>query len=105
MLIKRLISLVGPAGLPLESDINGLERAETVETPDMSPCLSQRKVSRSGTARRKQKEHSVYIGRERLGRYVQTFRKKYRAFDAYDRQLGTFRVRARALAAIRKARG
>ena len=30
-------------------------------------------------------EHSVYLGRERLGRYVQTDRKKYKAFDANDR--------------------
>jgi len=49
-------------------------------------------------------EHSVYIGRERLGRYVQTDRKKYKAFDANNRPLGNFRVRERALAAIRKAR-
>jgi hypothetical protein len=48
-------------------------------------------------------EHSVYIGRQRLGRYVQTGRKNFKAFDAYDRPLGSFRVRARALAAIRKA--
>ena len=50
-------------------------------------------------------EHSVYIGRERLGRYVQVDRRKYKAFDANDRPLGNFRVRAGALAAIRKARG
>jgi hypothetical protein len=49
-------------------------------------------------------EHSVYLGRERLGRYVRTDRKKYKAFDANDRPLGNFRVRHRALAAIRKAR-
>jgi hypothetical protein len=48
-------------------------------------------------------EHSVYIGRDRLGRYVQTDRRKYKAFDANDRPLGNFRVRASALAAIRKA--
>ena len=48
--------------------------------------------------------HSVCIGRERLGRYVQTGRNKYKAFDAYDQPLGYFRVRARALTAIDKAR-
>ena len=48
-------------------------------------------------------EASVYIGRERLGRCVQVERKKYMAFDENDRALGSFRVRARALAAIRKA--
>jgi hypothetical protein len=56
------------------------------------------------TARqRKPIEHSVYIGRERLGRYAQADRRKYKAFDANDRPLGNFRVRTRALAAIRKA--
>ena len=49
------------------------------------------------------KELSVYIGRERIGRYLQTDMKKFKAFDAKDRLLGSFRVRARALAAIRKA--
>jgi hypothetical protein len=48
-------------------------------------------------------EHSVYIGRERLGRYVQTDRKQFKAFAANDRPLGNFRVRERMLAAIRKA--
>jgi hypothetical protein len=57
----------------------------------------------SAAARPKPIEHSVYIGRERLGRYVRIDRKKYRAFDANDRPLGSFRVRERALAAIRKA--
>jgi hypothetical protein len=48
-------------------------------------------------------EHSVYIGRERLGRYEQTGTKKFEAFDAKDRPLGNFRVRERMLAVIRKA--
>lgn len=47
--------------------------------------------------------HSVYIGRERLGRYVQADRNRYKAFDANDKPLGNFRVRARVLAAIDKA--
>jgi hypothetical protein len=49
-------------------------------------------------------EHSVYLGRERLGRYLRIDRKRYKAFDAHDRPLGNFSIRARALAAIRKAR-
>jgi hypothetical protein len=48
-------------------------------------------------------EHSLYLGRERLGRYVQMDRKRFKAFDALDRPLGNFRIRARVLAAIRKA--
>jgi hypothetical protein len=47
-------------------------------------------------------EYAVYIARERLGRYVQNGPKKFKAFDA-DRLLSGFRVRAMALAAIRKA--
>jgi hypothetical protein len=49
--------------------------------------------------------HSLYLGRERLGRYVQTERKLFKAFDAHDRPLGIFLTRARALAAIDKACG
>jgi hypothetical protein len=60
----------------------------------------------TNTARQREPlECSVYVGRERLGRYVQVDRRKYKAFDANDRPLGNFRVRAGALAAIRKARG
>jgi hypothetical protein len=50
----------------------------------------------------KKVEHSVYFGRERLGRYVQTDVKKFQAFDANDRLLGGYRDRAKALAAIRR---
>jgi hypothetical protein len=57
-----------------------------------------------GALRRKPIGHSVYLGRERLGRYVQMDPKRFEAFDARDRPLGNFRIRARALAAIRKAR-
>ena len=48
-------------------------------------------------------EHSLYLGRERLGRYVQMRHNRFRAFDALDRPLGNFRIRARVLFAIRKA--
>jgi hypothetical protein len=48
-------------------------------------------------------EHSLYFGRQRLGRYVQTDRKRFTAFDTLDRPLGNFRSRARALTAIRNA--
>jgi hypothetical protein len=50
-------------------------------------------------------EHSLYLGRERLGRYVQTERKLFKAFDAHDRPLGMFLTRARAINAIAKACG
>jgi len=50
-------------------------------------------------------EHSLYLGRERLGRYIQTERKRFSAFDAHDRLLGKFSTRAKALDAIGKACG
>jgi hypothetical protein len=53
--------------------------------------------------RKKPIEHSLYFGRERLGRYVKVDRKTFKAFNSKNRRLGTFRTRARALAAIRKA--
>jgi hypothetical protein len=56
-----------------------------------------------GALRREPIEHSLYFGRERLGRYVQIDYKRFKAFDHHDRFLGNFRKRARALAAIRKA--
>jgi len=33
-------------------------------------------------------EHSVYLGRRRLGRYSQSGKKRYAAYDAQDRFLG-----------------
>lgn len=47
-------------------------------------------------------KHSVYIGRQRLGRYQEIVCKRYQAFDADERPLGGFRTRRKALAAIRK---
>src|SRR6476659_7992053 len=74
---------------------------------DILPIRSQNSAATSAVqnaaARPEPIQHSVYIGRERLGRYVQTDRKKFKAFDANDRPLGNFRVRARVLVAIRKA--
>jgi hypothetical protein len=98
--------MVGPAGLTASSIIKHLAATETVGILDVSPCLSHGTVSAACEKRRRFKplNYSVYIGRERLGRYVQTDREKFKAFDANDRPLGNFRVRARALAAIRKAR-
>ena len=67
----------------------------------MTASKAARGVTRA--LRLKPIEHSLYFGRERLGRYVQIDRRRFSAFDAVDRPLGNFRVRARALTAIRKA--
>ena len=45
-------------------------------------------------------EHSVYLGRERLGRYSRIGPKLYTAFDAKDRLLGEFKKRKDAYAAV-----
>jgi hypothetical protein len=71
----------------------------------MMASVSASKNTRDVRKRQKAVYHSLYIGRERLGRYVQLGRKQFKAFDALDRPLGNFRVRTRALAAIRKAWG
>jgi hypothetical protein len=47
--------------------------------------------------------HSVYVGRERLGRYLQTAPKRFAAFDARDRLLGKFKKQKDACAAISAA--
>ena len=61
------------------------------------------KSTRDARKRQKAVEHSLYFGRERLGRYVQLDHQRFKAFDASDRPLGSFRIKTRALAAIRKA--
>jgi hypothetical protein len=50
-------------------------------------------------------EHSVYIGRQRLGRYVRVAARRYEAYDVRDRLLGGFTKRTDALAAIDRAGG
>jgi hypothetical protein len=47
-------------------------------------------------------QRSVYIGRECLGRYVQTAKKRFEAFSAAGRRLGNFQSNKATLAAIRK---
>ena len=48
-------------------------------------------------------EHSVYIGRQRLGRYVRVAARRYEAYDVRDRLLGGFAKRTEAMAAIERA--
>jgi hypothetical protein len=67
------------------------------------PRPVSKKSGLKAPVRRKPIEHSLYFGRERLGRYVKVDRKTFKAFDSKNRRLGTFRTRAKALAAIRKA--
>jgi hypothetical protein len=48
---------------------------------------------------------TVYIGRQYLGRYVQTSSKAFEAFDAADRQIGIFESAENSVAAINRALG
>jgi hypothetical protein len=48
-------------------------------------------------------QRSVYIGRECLGRYVQTAKKRFEAFSADGRALGKFQSNKATLAAIRNS--
>ena len=102
---KPLKLLVGPAGLTGSKEIKHLALAETIENPDVSRCLSQSNVSAFDLIRDQQLEfepleHSVYLGRERLGRYSRIGPKLYAAFDAEDRFLGEFKKRKDAYAAV-----
>ena len=45
-------------------------------------------------------DHSVYYGRQRLGRYTRIAPKRYAAFDAEDRPLGEFALRRDAFWAV-----
>jgi hypothetical protein len=51
----------------------------------MTASRAARGVTRA--LRLKPIEHSLYFGRERLGRYVQIDRRRFRAFDAVDSTL------------------
>ena len=101
--------MVGPAGLTASKEIKDLAFLETVEVSNVSPCLSQCNVSASGSIGVQQPEfdpleHSVYLGRERLGRYSRFGPKLYAAFDRKDRFLGEFKSRKDAYAAVSIAR-
>jgi hypothetical protein len=108
--VLELSALLKPLALPREARQTSLTK-HLGDDLGNSPIIETQRVSeanpkpKSKPLKRALKpiEHSVYIGREMLGRLVQSG-KKIKAFDAGDRPLGSFRVHARALAAIRKAR-
>jgi hypothetical protein len=80
------------------------DQSDSCKTGVFGPQSKQRVTNGSqNRARAKPIEQSVYIGRERLGRFVQSGPRKYKAFDADDRPLGNFRVCKRMLAAIRRS--
>jgi hypothetical protein len=46
--------------------------------------------------------HSVYVGRLRIGRYERISKRRYAAFDAFDRLIGRFATLAAARNAFRQ---
>jgi hypothetical protein len=93
---------VGPAGLTGSKEIKDLSSRETIGIPDVSPCLSQFIVSLAADKKLdfEPLEHSVYCGRQRLGRYVRIAARRYAAYDSHDRLLGDFKKRKDAWAAV-----
>jgi hypothetical protein len=65
-----------------------------------APAKRSRKSSRGSQTPFERLTHSVYVGRRRLGRYVRVAKTRYKAYDARDRLIGSFRKRADALAAV-----
>jgi hypothetical protein len=51
----------------------------------------------------KELEHSVYEGRQRLGRYSRIAPRRYAAYDANDRRLGNFASTRKAYKAVSAA--
>jgi hypothetical protein len=93
---------VGLRGLTTSKEINHLSSGETVGISDVSPCLSQVIVSlaRDKSPIFEPLEHSVYDGRQRLGRYVRISARRYAAYDSHDRLLGDFKKRKDAYTAV-----
>src|SRR6266566_8239754 len=96
---------MGPAELTTCKEIKDLSFSETIGIPDVSPCLSHCIVSLAADKKLdfEPLEHSVYHGRERLGRYARVAPRRYAAYDANDRLLGDYRKRKEAWAAINRA--
>ncbi|WP_156436588.1 hypothetical protein [Bradyrhizobium pachyrhizi] len=57
----------------------------------------------SDHAEEEPKTYSVYLGRERLGRFVRIGRNEFDALDRDDQPLGTFPKQKEAVRAIRAA--
>jgi hypothetical protein len=87
-------SLVPLAGSARVRKIKGLSR---VLSRDVSIEASKEFLARVPF---KPVEHSVYFGRERLGRYSRVASHLYAAFDAQDRLLGQFKQQRMAYVAV-----
>jgi hypothetical protein len=102
---SEITKLVGPAELPTDKQIKALTRGGTIEHSDVFPCLSHRIVSNNNARQVLHSdfaslEHSAYVGRLRLGRYLRVGVNLYVAHDARNQLLGHFGNRTDALAAF-----
>lgn len=79
--VRKINGLTGSLGEP--SGIEIQSGSGTGPKPDFEPL-----------------EHSVYFGRQRLGRYCRIAERLYAAFDAEDHPLGEFRAIRAAYAAV-----
>jgi hypothetical protein len=79
--VRKINSLPGNLGEPSGIETQSVSGAPP--KPDFEPL-----------------EHSVYFGRQRLGRYSRIAERLYAAFDAEDRPLGEFRAIRAAYAAV-----
>ena len=97
--------MVGPAELPTDKQIKALTHSETIEHSDVFPRLSHCVVSNNNAQQVSNSdfaplEHSVYVGRLRLERYLRVRVNLYAAYDARNQLLGHFGNRTDALAAF-----
>jgi hypothetical protein len=74
----------------------------TIRTPAKNPKSQPKSptTAKSKKAKFEPLEHSVYYGRQRLGRYARVGPKKYASYDADDRLLGEFKSRKEAFLAV-----
>jgi hypothetical protein len=76
--------------------ITWVERQKISEQTKVRTAADPAELEPSSSSEFEPLEHSVYVGRQRLGRYERTGKRKYAAFDADDRLLGRFTKLANA---------
>jgi hypothetical protein len=72
------------------------KQRDSCKTAAFRPKSDQRVTSEKQNSSFDPLEHSVYIGRQRLGHYKRIAKRKYAAYDAMGRLLGRFTKLANA---------
>ena len=86
-------------------DVSQPSQTVSCKTERKRTKTDQRVTSAKQNAEFEPLNHSVYVGRQFLGRYERVSAKQYAAYGANGRRLGTFGKRSAALAAIGRAGG